>query len=161
MRFLSALFRRLTEHRGIFVYWDGRKYRRIDPLAAYRGLATHSEFDWEATPRMLEVPDEREVLLASQLLAQAMRDVFRLPPVEQGGLTERECRVLLGKFVKFCGRVKKNTATSPKSPTSTVCPTDDSATKSSSDSGSTVPDRDTGTPGTPDRESSGHSEPSP
>lgn len=137
MKYLAALIRRFVERRDIFTYWNGRRYRKADPFAIYRGLATHPTFDWEADPPMLSVPDIDAVLEASLKIATAIRDVFDIPPVDQGGLTERECADLLKQYCAYQYAVKKNIKPSPTPSVPTAEATSESATRPNSGSTST------------------------
>lgn len=111
MRFIADALRRWIERRrkAVFVFWDGFRTRRIDPMVAYRRLRTHPEFDWSSTPKMLEVPDEKERLDATRLIAVAVREAFEVPPMdsEGNGLTESMCVQLLSRFTAWIAVLAK------------------------------------------------------
>lgn len=144
--------------RGIFTFYDGRQYRRIDPMVAARRL-------WSITipqkpmPGMdspdaviPDVPFSMQDLMkdiasgdvgrfdhACQTAGMVARQVFDLNLFDAGGLTELECVELLGRFDDYIGDVKKNSSGSPISAPSTGFP-ENSPTSSNSDSGSTSND---------------------
>lgn len=111
MGFIADAFRRWVERRrkAVFVFWDGFRTRRIDPMVAYRRLRAHPEFDWSTTPKMLEVPDEKERLDAMRLIAVAVRDAFEVPAMdgEGNGLTESTCVQLLSRFTAWIAVLAK------------------------------------------------------
>lgn len=155
MKYLVTLLRRWLERRDIFHYWDGRTFRCADPFVIYRGLSTHPEFDWETDPKMLSVADPAVVLEVSARLAKAVRDVFGLPAVEQGGLTELECQSLLAQFGRYKLHVKKNIRPSLTPSVSSASDQELSATKSGSDCTSTETDKTCNSPISSLRESAG------
>lgn len=111
MRFIADALRRWVERRrkAVFVFWDGFRTRRIDPMIVYRRLRSHPEFDWSATPKMLEVQDERERLDAMRLIAEAVRGAFEVPPMngDGNGLTEAMCVQLLSRFTVWIAYLAK------------------------------------------------------
>lgn len=119
----AALFRRLFEQRNIFRYWDGRRYRRIDPWSAYRATLDYPGWNWDETPKLIGETATDEAFLrvkldAIQTATNMARSVFDLPPVEKGGLTEEECLLLLWQFSAYVSAVKKNGRQPPTSPAS-------------------------------------------
>lgn len=101
--------------RGIFVYYDGRKWRYGDPLVMARSLWSIAGYD-SGTVRMgieepsVLNPDGVSVVKAYGQLASIVRSAFDLRPVEDGGLTEFECRQLLDRFESYLGELKKNSS---------------------------------------------------
>lgn len=129
--------------RSIYRFHDGTRRRSIDPLVAYRATFSHPGFSWDTTMATLNatrIPgDEGHVARKLEMFAAAAdcaRAVFRIPPFEAGGLTERECAQLLLDFEFYVAEVKKNGSPQPTSPPS-VEPTP-VATKADSESGSTA-----------------------
>lgn len=98
--------KRGENERTIFRYSDGRSNRAIDPMTAYRLLATHPTFIWRDHPRRLERDQE-----ALQITLQAVRDTFGVSPLStdgRSGLSEEETLGLLLKFSVYLETVKKN-----------------------------------------------------
>lgn len=139
-RFWQWLLTRLGQDpRGLFVFFDGHRWRVIDPLQAARDLFSHPEFDWDETPKMLMTGQATVELEAFRLIGSAVRTVFGIPTVESGGLTERECLDLLTGFRQYLGDVKKNGSLFQTSSDSTEQHSaDGSPTKPASDSGLTA-----------------------
>lgn len=114
--------------RAIYHYWDGARRRKIDPLAAYRALLNHPQFDAPTHLTMVEVDashapsDQVDFLVkaageAFDVTLQATRDVFdvREWTEDQPGLTQAETRDLLKGFMLYCVALKKNGSPSPTS----------------------------------------------
>lgn len=130
--------------RSIFAYWDGARTRRVDPMAVWQALTDHPRFDWETTPKLIDLPgdskaDRKLSMESLALTAEAVRLAFDLPDVEEGGLTQWECVGLLTQFVGYLEGLKKSTGRTPTSrersgPGSSA----GSATSNGSASGSTV-----------------------
>ena len=119
-RFWHWLQTRLgRDPRGLFVYFDGRRWQSSDPLQVARQLFTHSEFDWDETPQLLLVPKADIQLEAFRVIGNAVRSAFQIASVDHGGLTDRECLDLLTAFRVYLGDVKKNGSLFPISPAST------------------------------------------
>ncbi len=118
---LSWLFRLFgrDDRRGLFPYFDGQRSRKIDGLSALRAFYTLEGFDWDETPGLLDSGVSTVQLTAFKLIGESVREVFGLPSVEKGGLTETGCWDLLLAFRNYCDGVKKNTSLFPILPTST------------------------------------------
>lgn len=140
--FFAALFRRLFEQRNIFRYWNGRRYRRIDPWSAYRATLDYPGWSWDETPKLIGETATDEVSLRMKLDAiktatELARSVFDLPPVANGGLTEEECLTLLWQFSAYVSAVKKNGRQPQTSPASSES-TPETVSSADSASGSTA-----------------------
>lgn len=130
-----------NQDRKIFLYWDGTRKRRGDPMVLLRGLQTRAGFDLETAIRIIDgganiVPtaDFWEHVVES---VDAARAVFGVQSLEDGGLTEGEMLGLLYDFLLFMDALKKNGSTSPISSEPTGWkPSGDSHTKDASGSGS-------------------------
>jgi len=148
---------RWRNRRQIFCYWDGKAYRFIDPMVAYRGLSDDPEYVMDRTPAQLQaaidlgnsdnIPAEgkaqieRDALDLMRIMANACRRVFDVQPIDPktgDGLTDSECVALLVAFGGYLSALKKNTSSPPTSPRSTESLAS-SVTSSSSDSSSTEP----------------------
>lgn len=110
---------RFDQRRGLFFFHDGRKYRSIDALETVRALFAHPTYKWDDTPGLIISGMSPVQLDALKTTAAAVREVFRIPLVGDGGLTELGCADLLDSFRGFLGDVKKNGSLFPISPTST------------------------------------------
>lgn len=146
--------------RDFFRFFDGSRWRAVDPLPIARALFSHSKFDWDETPKLLRSGQATIEIQAAEIIAKAAREVFRIKPAEQGGLTELECVDLVTAFQDYLGNVKKNSSlfrTSPEPTESSPwgdlpipAPLPSSVqTPSSSDSGSTPAEPSTEPHGSP------------
>lgn len=119
-RFWLWLLTRLgCDPRGLFLYFDGRRWRSADPLAVARAFFTHPSFDWDETPELLRSGVATVQLEAFRVIGLTVREVFAIEPVDRGGLTDRECLDLLASFRHYLGDVKKNGSLFPILPDST------------------------------------------
>ena len=108
------------DRRAVFRFWDGRKWRRIDPLETMRRLFMDPSFDWDETPTALRQPGVTFQLAAFGKIAGTVRRAFELPEFEAGGLTEIECWHLLEAFYGYFDHVKKNGSLMPTWPSPTA-----------------------------------------
>lgn len=132
--FLQLLGR---DPRGLFRFWNGRRWVSVDPLPAARVLMTHQKFDWNKTPKLTNDDDPETVSEAIQTSAEAARDAFGIPAFTAGGLTETECCRILWAFMDYMTDLKKNGSGPPTSPEPTAPrPLGESATNAESVSGS-------------------------
>lgn len=134
------------QEREIFVYFDGHRHRRGDPIAIYRGLKDDPQFNLDVHPGEAEEGD----LEALGIMAGAVRRVFGVKSADEGGLTEMECAELLRGYLDYTGSLKKNSSTPPMPLSPTITPTPpaslgeqveemaDSITNSTADSSSTA-----------------------
>ena len=100
------LFRGLRRpRREIYGYFDGRRRRRIDPLAAARALWADDEFRPDATPVLAEAGDAEAVDVA----VSAVRRVFGVVPKSRlrAGLEREEMLVLMKRFYDYLAAVRK------------------------------------------------------
>lgn len=111
---LNWIRRRLFERsREIFVYWDGARRRRIDPLAAFRAMRTHARFDPDTHLALADRGD----LNAIEITLEATREIFDVKELNDGeGLTINETLNLAGSFVGYLHTLKKNGSPPPISP---------------------------------------------
>lgn len=122
-RFSLWLLTRLgRDPRGLFTFFDGRRWRSVDPLAVARAFFTHRNFDWDETPELLRSGVATVQLEAFRVIGEAVREVFAMKPVDQGGLSDLECLDLLTSFRQYLGDVKKNGNLFPTLPDSTESP---------------------------------------
>lgn len=132
--------------RRIYRYFDGRRWRCIDPMLAARNLHSHPEYRPDVHPKLADAGDAD----ALEVMLGAVRDVFGIPPFDGRtcrGLTEAETLGLLVDFTDWLATVKKNTSPSPTSPPPMGPePSEASATKPAPDSGSIWTEPRDGTP---------------
>ena len=136
-------------NRGIFRFWNGRRWVGVDPIPVARALLSHPEFAWDETPKLTDDPDVEVAADAIRISAAAVRDAFGIKPLEQGGLTEAECCQILWAFREYLGIVKKNGSgplISPE-PTESAASDNESLMNAGSDSGSTGSESVTSGPG--------------
>jgi len=135
---LWILTRLGRDPRGLFVFFDGRRWRAVDPLSVARQLFTHAEFDWDETPQLLLTGQSLMQLEAFRVIGEAVRTAFAVRAVSAGGLSDRECLELLTAFRTYLGDVKKNGSLFPISQDSMESPSADRCDmKPESDCGST------------------------
>lgn len=99
--------------RGIFVFYDGKRWRRSDPFVIYRGIYEVPGFDPDTALPTLNQGDARQKLKSAEKIAAAVRHVFGVKQLEDGGLTDLECVQLLGDFFEFSDDLKKSTEPQP------------------------------------------------
>lgn len=133
------MWRWLRKYReGIFRFFDGTRWRCADPIAVFRSLQNHPEFDLATTPQMASVDNLEVKFDAIRKCADAVRVAFGVQLLDDtgAGLTEEECCALLVRFSEYLGGLKKSTSTQPTSPPSTASTSSgESTTKPASDSG--------------------------
>lgn len=135
--------------RGLFRFYDGRRYRTVDPMVIARNLwaanivSEVSEGKFEAVPfDSLQSLKKITSAVGTQIekgyaeIAEAVREAFELRPFENGGLSEAECQKLLERFEDWMGNVKKNGSNSLTGSATTSASPPNSTTNSNSDSGS-------------------------
>lgn len=140
--------------RGIFTFWDGQRWHRVDPIPMVRALMSDPLFCWNEHPNQTNDPNPDVAAEAIRICADAARATFGIPDFQDGGLTETECCCVLWAFMDYLAVVKKNgsgpatspppTAPTPSGAFSDVAELDDDPifqslpkpTKLSSDSGS-------------------------
>ena len=126
--------------RRVFAYFDGKHWRRIDPLQAYYELQNHAEFIADRHPREAAEGEQSAV----EVCAKAVCDVFDIKPYDTRkgtGLTITERVNLLYTFGEYIGWLKKNTEPSLSVPPSTEPTSESSSEETTNDSPrSTAPD---------------------
>jgi hypothetical protein len=134
--------------RGIFVFWDGRRWKRADPMVALQRLYEIPDFNPDETPLMLSAADPHVRMKTAAHIASAVQTAFGLRTLADGGLTILESVSLLASFDEYMTGLKKSTGLEPTSPTPMEPPVSaESATKNESDSGSTSIEPQTAQPG--------------
>ncbi len=120
-QYILDKFRKWVYDRQRYVYrfWDGSRTRVADPLASWRDLIAHEDYRMDDL-RLLSIPSLMPD--KAKTLAKAYRDVFKVKPVEDGGLTDVECVHNLQDFLGVAYIQKKSTDTIQTSPTSTDTP---------------------------------------
>lgn len=120
-QYILDKFRKWVHDRNRYVYrfWDGSRTRVADPLASWRDLEAHEDFRMDDL-KLLTIPSLMPEKCRS--LAKAYRDVFKVKPVEEGGLTEVECVHNLQDYLGTAYIQKKSGVTPQPSPTSTDTP---------------------------------------
>lgn len=120
----SLVARWRDSDRLIFRYWDGEKWRGIDPFAAYRAVMTTPNFlSWVKTVTTAQgeggasfYPPEM-IFEAEDNLRNMTRQIFDVNgwTEEQPGLTLQETDLLLNRFISYCDDLKKKLKASPTS----------------------------------------------
>ena len=107
---LSALYRRLFgPSRGIFRFWDGQRYRAVDPFVILANIEADHELNLELDSALVLAGDSAAIART----VRATRRAFGVKDFASGGLLEAECLELIGDFYDFLGALKKNTSASP------------------------------------------------
>ena len=98
------LRRRRRKLRDVFRFFDGKQIRAVDPFMVYRALDSHPRFKWDHLP----MTDEGDVA-ATDLVVSAAREVFGIPPYEEGvdSLTAAEVLDVLASFGEWIESQKK------------------------------------------------------
>lgn len=99
--------------RLIYTYFDGQKKIKADPMVLWRKLKDvsgdlHAHSSVAFAP--FEVKGKQEALAK---VAEYSRKIFGVKPIEDEGLTEKECIDLLHHFWRYCDGVKKNSKDLP------------------------------------------------
>jgi len=138
-----------NRNRAIFRFWDGRRWRCVDPQAVWLSLNTNPEFDIENDPTFHDNGhrDSTEKCLA------ATRTAFGVESFDgsnMSGLTEDETLGLYCQFGQWIQAVKKNISrpqtsseSMDRSPESSTVPTSNFVESPSTcaESNSVEPDR--------------------
>ena len=121
----------IERRRAIFRYWDGRRLRKIDPMAVLRALRADKNYDQAVHLPQVDAGDEEAI----RITANAVRSAFGAPAFADGGLSELELCGVLVDFLTFLATLKKSTDTPQNSPEAaepmqpSPSPADDSTTK--------------------------------
>jgi hypothetical protein len=102
-----TLFRRWLFNRSRFVFrfWNGHRIATGDPMVIWRALQQHEDFR-EEDFKLMKVDALRDKTIGK--VAKVVQEVFSLPALEDGGLTELECLDLLKAFMTYSGFQKKS-----------------------------------------------------
>lgn len=121
--------------RLIYRYHDGERDRRGDPLELLRRLTGREGLSLEVDAK-LATGATPEAPKALGRLVDAVRDVFGVKSLDQGGMTEAECLGLLFHFMQYIAEVQRDFSPLPTSPPPTDSPAaNGSTTPVSSDCG--------------------------
>lgn len=133
----------LPRERAIYSYFDGQQMRHADPMVIYRKVVSKG-VEIENDEMATRVPGSKFALDAHNRLIKNIREIFDVKSMEEGGLGELECKVLLDHFWTYATSVKKNSSSSgtaqEETSPPTVQPTNEAAnqgTWNTSGSGST------------------------
>lgn len=118
---LTRLFKpQPPDERGLFRYYNGVRWRVVCPITAWNCLFRSQTFSFEKHIPMLQIAEER--LEAAQATAEAVREAFDIPDLNDGGLSTLQCVTLLNDFLAWMEVQKKNSNPTPISPTPTIAP---------------------------------------
>lgn len=98
-------------HRDIFRYFDGMQDRAVDPMAVFRSLSSHPEFDINQSLPQIASGDLKLQMESSAIAVDATRKAFGIQPWDEftgTGLTELETLDVLLAFGEFTNGLKKN-----------------------------------------------------
>lgn len=113
------LARRQDRKRSLFRYWDGRKWRRIDPARAWREIDNHETVDLATMGPLVDEGKEP----ATTILIEAFCEVFSVQRYDDStgdGLTDNDILSLVLQLQDYFNGLKKNTSTGPISPERTA-----------------------------------------
>lgn len=105
-----------NRNRFIFVYWNGQKIIKGDPMVFWRALQQHEDYR-EDDFKLIQVEGLRNAIFGK--LAGVVRNVFGIKTAEDGGLTELECLDVLRSYIEYSGFQKKSGEGMPTLPTTT------------------------------------------
>lgn len=94
--------------RGIFAFWDGRRWRYADPMVVARRLWSIPEFDSDKSRELIASGVGTLIVQGFEEIGDATRTAFGVRSAESGGLTDIECDRLLARFELYLGDLKKN-----------------------------------------------------
>jgi len=156
-KFLKSLFAELlaritpgrfaAPERQIFRYFDGTKFRAVDPIATFYKILEHDKY----VPKIHgPLVDEGDVN-ATRIVCDAIRKAFDVTEWSEanGGLTVSETLTLYADFCDYLEGLKKNieeTLTLPSPTESTLTESVEPITSDTSDSGVTDTDKKSDTP---------------
>lgn len=156
---MFAWFRR--RKRRIYRFHDGRRWRAADPLKALVDLELHEVVVPERDLPAVDAASPE----ATRNVAEATREIFDVPPFEEGGLGYEELLQVLEGLFAFMEQLKKNTSVAPRQlpPTEESTSSDSTVetTNSGSRSGISSPPPSCDGPTEPARPSKSPSTPSP
>lgn len=143
--------------RGIFSFWDGRRWRHSDPIVIARKLWSvvidGMPFDSDASRDLIRTNIGTQLQKGYLDTSFAVCEAFDILPLAAGGLTELECAQLLDRFEDYLGDVKKNGNGKPiMSPSSDASQENVLPIINESAFGSTSTENDSDSPGTLDTE---------
>lgn len=118
VRFIARR-RTRTTHDGLFVFWNGKQNKTVDPIHVLMALEAHPKFRLDLDPRRALEDGDRE---AMENLTEAVRQAFGVPAFTQPGrpgLTVYECCELLAVFIAYVDMQKKSTKPPQTSPPNT------------------------------------------
>ena len=105
-----------NRNRFIFVYWNGQKIVKGDPMVFWRALQQHEDYR-EDDFTLIQVEGLRNNIFGK--LAGVVRDVFGIKTAENDGLTELECLDILRSYIEYSGFQKKSGEQTPILPSTT------------------------------------------
>lgn len=123
--------------RMIYVYWDGEKEIKSDPLTLYKRVMDSGP-EMSVNLKVSSSPS-KDASVHHDCLVKKVREIFKLKSLDDGGLTEMEAIGLLDHFLSYCAAIKKNSSQSAMLSNPTVDSTNSSPENqpisNSSDSG--------------------------
>src|ERR1700722_14481626 len=122
---------RNPKEQKIFRYGDGVRDRVGDPLRILRELTSDPTLSLEIDYKLSET-ECPETLNAIGRVADVVRKAFDIPPVEQGGLTDANCKTLIDVFCLYLNHIKKKGPSGPTTSPPTTSPSADSPTRNTS-----------------------------
>lgn len=124
--------RRIKRARLLFEFWDGERFRRVDPWVVWRTFKEDKDFNYETQLDIAQNGESPEIGLFVAAMCNAF-GVKRYDEKTNTGMTESEMFVLLSDLGFFFDALKKNGSTS----STASQPTDlDTSTLSDSPTGS-------------------------
>lgn len=107
----------LNRHRLLFRYWNGSRFICEDPFVLFRKLLNTQDFDLSSDLKAVQlIPDPKIIVRKIEHIARGVREIFQIPDLSAGGLSELECVQLLLEFLRWSEALKKNGVTSPIAP---------------------------------------------
>ena len=100
------------KHRLVYTYFDGKQYRKGDPLHIYRLLRNDEEFNIDEHPTYVDAGDDE----ATGILCRAVCRAFDVKPyndITQEGLQDAELLNLFGDLGYYLEDLQKKTSNGP------------------------------------------------
>lgn len=110
-KFFNRVLRsfRMTSNRRVFEFYDGVRWRSVDPIEVWYQIENHPKYLPSEHRRLVREGDQEAV----KITADAACDIFKVTPYTDEadrklGMTIGERVALVNTFFDYCDWVKKN-----------------------------------------------------
>lgn len=134
---------RFEAQRNLFRFWDGRKWRAVDPWSTWRAIVNCKTFDFSNRLFLVEAGEDDEVRACVSALCQIF-GVERYNDETKVGMTDWEILSIYLALRNDCDALKKNTSAGPTTspptdPPSSISPASPSDPTNSSSASCSMP----------------------